>query len=291
MPDWEDLRHLASLAKAGSLSAAARALGVEHATVARRIAALEAETGLRLVDRRARRLLLTPEGERLAAIASRMEGEAQAADRLARAARGGIFGRVTISAPPALAAARFADALVTLQGEHPGLEIHVRGEKREAALDRREADIAVRLSRPEAGDLTILKIGEIAFCFCASAAYLEATAPPDWRFIAYGDGTMTDAAQTKRLKVFAAGRPIRFLANTSEMQLAAARAGGGIAILPDFQRAEAPELVVIDDGAEPLRRDIWLVVHADLRTSPAVRAVAEALKSALSGDHVKRQPR
>ncbi|HEY8906263.1 MAG TPA: LysR family transcriptional regulator [Rhodoferax sp.] len=89
MLDWENLRHLAALAKGGSLSAAARLLDVEHATVARRITALETALGVRVVDRRGRKLLLTAEGDRLATIAERMEREAMAAERLAVSASRG----------------------------------------------------------------------------------------------------------------------------------------------------------------------------------------------------------
>jgi DNA-binding transcriptional LysR family regulator len=281
MQDWENLRHLAALARGGSLSAAARELGVEHATVARRVGALEAETNIRIVDRRGRKLLLTPEGERLAAVARRMEREALAVERVAMAAREGVSGTVTVSAPPAFAAARLAGPMVRLQAEHPGLRIQILGEVREASLDHREADIAVRLNRPREADLRIVRLGEINFHFYASPAYLTATAAENWCFIAYGDGTMVDAPQSRRLREFAAGRPVSFLANTAELHLAAARAGGGVAILPDFLVADDPALMMVDDGAGPLRREIWLAVHADLRTAPAVRAVVDALKAAI----------
>jgi len=142
MIDWEDLRGFAALARHGTLSGAARALGVEHATIARRVAALEAGLGLRLVDRRGRKLMLTPEGLRVADSAGRMEAEALAAERIALAARAELSGRVTLSAPPALAAARLAAPLARLVERSPGLVIEVRGEKREALLDRREAAIS-----------------------------------------------------------------------------------------------------------------------------------------------------
>ena len=73
MADWEDLRHFVALAREGTLSAAARMLGVDHATVARRVAALEADTGLKLIDRRARSYQLTDDGKRIAATATPME--------------------------------------------------------------------------------------------------------------------------------------------------------------------------------------------------------------------------
>lgn len=281
MYDWENLRFLAVLARERSFSAAARKLGVEHATVSRRLTALEAECGLRLLDRRGKKVTLTADGERMAAVALRMEEEALGAARLASASHIGLTGSVTVSAPPALTAARLIGPLVRLRQQHPDLTIHVVGETRAASLDRREADVAVRLSRPEKGDLTISRIGEVTFHFYATERYLKATSPESWQFIAYGSGSMDDTPQSRRLKEFAAGRPVGFFASSLELHMVAAVENGGVAILPDFIAETEPRLVAIDEGREPLRRDVWLVTHRDLSHAPAVRAVMEALKAAV----------
>ena len=280
MLNWENLRYLGALAKGGSLSAAARLLDVEHATVARRISALETELGVRAVDRRGRKLLLTAEGERLATIAERMEREVMAAERLAVSSRHGIVGTVTLSAPPAYAAATLVAPLTRLQGEHPELTIEVIGEVRKASLERREADIAVRLDRPRDGSLSIVRLGTMTFNLYASPSYVAATDTANWTFIGYGDELMRDSPQSRHLQILKEGRPVRFLANTAEMQLSAARAGAGVAILPDFLAEADTGLVVISADIAPLKRDIWLVVHTDVRTAPAVRAVVDALKTA-----------
>jgi DNA-binding transcriptional LysR family regulator len=101
MFNWDDLRHFGVLAREGSLSSAARRLKVDHATVARRIASLEASLNLKLVDRRTRSYLLTPDGERIAAIAAQMEENAFSIDRAARAEQPGLVGEVTSKYPPA----------------------------------------------------------------------------------------------------------------------------------------------------------------------------------------------
>jgi DNA-binding transcriptional LysR family regulator len=280
MLDWENLRHLSALAKGGSLSAAARLLSVEHATVARRIAALEAELGVRVVDRRGRKLLLTAEGDRLAAIADRMEREAMAAERLAASSRQGVAGTVTLSAPPAYAAAALIEPLARLQREQPDLTIEMIGEVRKASLERREADLAVRLDRPRDGNLSIVRLGKIAFRLYASPQYLATTSPANWSFIGYGDELMRDTPQSRHLNLLREGRPMRFLTNTVEIQLSAARAGAGVALLPDFVVNNEAGLVLADDHTPALKREIWLVVHTDVRTAPAVRAVVDALKAA-----------
>jgi len=280
MLDWESLHYLAALAKAGTLSAAARQLRVEHATVSRRIASLEEDLGLRLLDRRGRKVLLTADGERVAAMALRMEDDALAAERLALSARTGLGGTVTLSVPPALAAARLMTSLVALQKTHPGLTLQVLGEHREAALHRREADIAVRLSRPTDGELTAMRLGEIVFHFYASRDYLASTPPERWSFVGYDD-SMADSPQMKRLRSYAGDRPIRFVANTSDLQLAAVRAGAGVGILPNFMAGNDPALSRLDETDQPIRREVWLVVHTDLKRSAAVRAVMEALTEGL----------
>lgn len=279
--DWENLRHVSAFAAHGSLAGAARALGVEHATVARRIAALEEHLRVKLVDRRGRRLSLTPDGERIAAILRTMEAESAAIERVAAGARAELSGEITISAPPSFAAARLVAPLVALRTRHPRLTLRLIGDSRSAALDRREADIAIRLSRPEAGDLTIMKLGVMTFRLYASAAYLEATAEADWTFIGY-DGAMARAPQQVRLYEIAAGRPVVLTASTAEIQLAAVRSGGGVAMLPEFLAEGDQTLRRVDAGEPAFHRDIWMAVHSDMKAAAGVRTVCETLKAAFA---------
>ncbi|WP_319005068.1 LysR family transcriptional regulator [Acuticoccus sediminis] len=279
--DWENLRHFRGFVATGSLSGAARALGVEHATVARRIAALEAQLALKLVDRRGRRLTLTPDGARIAALAKTMEADAAAISRAAAGSRSELSGEVTISAPPALAAARLVAPLAALRRQHPALAIRLIGEPRSAALALREADIAIRLSRPEAGELTIRKVGVMAFALYATRAYLDDTPEAAWTFIGY-DAPLEAAPQQVRLREIAGGRPIAFAASTAEIQFAAARAGAGVAMLPDFLAGDDPALVRVGTEADVFRRDIWLAVHSDMTSAATVRVAIDALGPALS---------
>ncbi|SON53797.1 Gcv operon activator [Hartmannibacter diazotrophicus] len=272
--DWDDLRHFSAFAGSGSLAAAARDLGVEHATVARRIASLEDRLGVKLIDRRGRRLVLTAEGERIAAIAERMATETRAIERLAGGARSDLSGTITISAPSAYATAVLAPKLAGLQRRHPALCIRLLGEARTASLERREADIAIRLSRPDRGDLTILKIGDMPFRLYASQAYVAETPEADWRFIG-SDGAMATSPQQAELERIAAGRASSFLSDQAEIQRALVIAGAGVAILPEFM--ETAGLVRIGQDTPLVTRDIWLVVHSDMRRAAAVRAVIDCL--------------
>jgi DNA-binding transcriptional LysR family regulator len=273
MPDWESLRHLASLARAGTMAGAARALKVEHATVSRRIASLESDLGLKLLDRRGRKIELTRHGRELVASLERMQGEADAIERLAAGKRATLAGDVTISAPPALGAAMLGPPLVELRTRHPGLMLHVVAETRQSALQRREADLAIRLTAPVDRDLRATKLGEVSFRLYACARYLAATPEEQWVFIGY-DESMDNAPQQLAMIRIAHERPIAMRANSAELQLSFAKEGGGVAMLPDFLAMGEPLVPV---GGDVLRREAWLVIHADMMGSGPVRAVADAV--------------
>ncbi len=276
--DWDDLRHFAAFVTAGSLSAAARSLRIEHATVARRIAALEARLGLKLVDRRGRRLVLTPDGERVAALAERMSHDVHAVERLAAGSRSDLIGEVTISAPAAYAAAVLAPKLAGLARRHPDLRIRLFGEARLASLERREADLAVRLSRPERGELTGARIGTVAFRFYADPAYLARVDPAEWRFIG-NEGPMASSPQQKALERLAHPDRFAIYADHVGIQASLAKAGAGIAMLPDFVAAGDEALVPVRLADRPLLREIWVVFHTDMKGAAPVRAVIESLRA------------
>ncbi|NYF33483.1 LysR family transcriptional regulator [Sphingopyxis sp. JAI108] len=282
MPDWEHLKHFAALATGGTLTAAARELGVDHATVARRIAALEQELGARLVDRRGRRLTLTLAGEQVAAMAAQMAAQAVAIERTASGERSEVAGQVTVSAPPAFAAAMLADPIVRLRDEHPDLLICILGETHYSSLSQREADIAIRFGRPTAGDITAVKVGVVIFHVYGRADYLVNTAVSDRSFIGY-DEALDAAPQQVALRRLAGETPLALRSNTIELQMALARAGGGVVLAPDFLAAPDPQLVRATDD-EIIRREVWLTFHTDLKGSAPVRAVANCLREALSRD-------
>jgi len=276
MRDWENLRHFVALAREGSLSAAARSLGVDHVTVARRVAALEADTGLKLVDRRARSYHLTDDGRRIAATAMPMEDAAFAVARAVQAARSGPRGEIAISAPPSLANALIAPQLARLRRQHPDIRITLIGEKRAASLGRREADVALRLSRPPEPGLIARKIGSFGFSLYGSPAYLKDTPRPAFSFIGY-DASMDGAPQEMWLKTVAADSAIVVRTSDLENQAAAARTGVGLAVLPHFLGDPDPGLRRYAITPAPPRRDVWLLVHRDLRRTPLVRAVMDFL--------------
>jgi DNA-binding transcriptional LysR family regulator len=272
MFDWEDLRHFTAFAQERSLSAAARQLNVDHATVARRVAALENALGLKLVERRPRAYYLTPDGERIAELGKRMEAESLAVQRTASAGQSTIAGDVAISAPPAMAAALIAPRLTELRSSHPALRIRLDGDTRNVSLARREADIVIRISRPTDQELVVRKLGTVRFSFYATQAYLAAHDGDARAYIAY-DASMDETPQQRWLQDQAGSAPIVLRSNDLAVQAAAAASGVGVAVLPDFMGAADARLTRLPDSGAVLEREVWIAVHSDLRPAPRIQVV------------------
>lgn len=275
MFDWDDLRHFTALIDDGSLSAAARSLRVEHATVARRIAALEECMGVKLVDRRRGRYVLTAEGERIANHARRMQAEAMDIERALRLGRDDADTELSVSAPPLLVTHVVAPHLPVLRQSHPRLRLRLIGETRNVSLTRGEADIVLRLTRPSDTTLVARRIGVITYKLYASKDYLAARPPDEFEFIAW-DESLDGAPHQVWLKAIAGERPTVLRSNDLAIQCAAVQAGVGVAALPTFV-GDAAGLERADPGDRLHTRDIWLAFHRDLRGSAAVAAVAAFL--------------
>jgi DNA-binding transcriptional LysR family regulator len=224
---------------------------------------------------------LTADGARIAALAARMEDEAFAVGRAARAAQSGISGEVSVSAPPSLAATLIAPRLGALRRRHPDIRLRLIGEKRSASLSRREADLALRLSRPTERRLVARKIGAIVFALYAAPAYLAEHASESFTFIAYDDA-LDDVPQQRWLKAIAGSRPIVLRTNDLATQRAAALDGVGVAALPRFLGDGEDGLRRLDLRVKPVTREVWLLVHHDLRRAPPVRAVMTFLAECLA---------
>lgn len=269
MLDWDDLRHFTALADAGTLSAAARRLRVEHATVARRVAALEAATGAKLVDRRSGRYVLTDAGQRVAQHARRMEDEAFALERALQGSRETVAGTVSVSAPPLFASMLLAPRLTDLRRRHPQLHLRLLGEARWASLSRGEADVVLRLGRPADPTLVVRLAGSLAYGLFAAPGYAEATPAADVAFIAF-DESLDHLPQQQMLLEEAGERPVVLRSNDLGIQMAAAQGGTGVVALPAFAAVQAGLVPV---SPRRLTRDLWLAYHQDLRGSAAVAAM------------------
>ncbi|WJM36662.1 LysR family transcriptional regulator [Pseudomonas aeruginosa] len=277
MFDWEDLRFFCSFAREGSLAAASRSLCVDHATVARRISSLEKSLNLKLVDRRQRSYLLTESGHRIAEMAGRISESAFAIERFAEVEQDTVEGEVIVTAPPAFVGTLIAPHVGKLNQSFPKLRLRLLATKEVKSLSRREADIAITLTRPHEQTSVVKRLGQLRFALCASAAYLANT--EDHVFIAY-DESVEDTPQHSWLRKQVNGRPCVFFSNDLRIQAIAAAGGAGVALLPDYLAKEYG-LVQAGLGGAALIQDIWLSVHEDVRHTRRIGAVLDFLTACI----------
>ncbi len=273
MFDWEDLRHFSAFTRSGSLSAAAKLLGVDHATVARRIAALEAALNLKLVDRRPRAYELTEHGRRIAELAEHMAQGSFAVEHFASAGQQAVEGEVVLSAPPALLGSIIARRLGELYRRYPQLRLQLVGSKSRASLARREADISVALARPSEPTLVASLLGHLDYRLYAAPEYLRCACAP--RYIGY-DASQAKSPQQQWLLEQTDNAPFALQSNDLRIQAQAAAGGIGIACLPAFM-AEEHGLESIGPAEQTMSIEIWLAVHEDVRNTPRIKAVTDFL--------------
>lgn len=280
MFDWEDLRHFIAVAQAGSVSGAARVLDVDHSTVSRRLAALEAALQTTLVERLPRASRLTVIGHEILARASEIETNAFAIERIARDARRDLQGKVIVSAPAVLATHILAQQVAAFRRLYPHLRLSVATQAHSASLSRREADIAVRLFRPTEDSYVARKLSTMPFGLYASPQYVFRDEPGRWGFIAY-DEQSEDMPHQRWLLATAGTRPVVCEVSDITSQLVAARTGIGVASLPCFIGDKDPDLVGLAFDGVPFEREVWLVLHPQMKSAPSIRAAADFIAGAI----------
>lgn len=278
--NWDDARHFLAAARAGQISAAARRLGVDHATVGRRISALEASLGARLLERRPSGCALTPAGERFLEVAERMESEWLRAQ--ARFAEGDMqmTGAVRVGAPDGFGTLFLAPRLGRFVSRHPGLTLQLVAAPRAFSLSRREADIAVTLERPQEGRLTARKLVDYTLGFYAARAYLDRAGTPaslddlaGHTLVTYVQDLLFTPALAFAPELYGP-RFRRFECASALAQGEAVRAGAGVGVLHDFVAAQDPAFLRVLPRTS-YERSYWLVTHADAHDLMRVRAVAD----------------
>jgi DNA-binding transcriptional LysR family regulator len=272
--DWSDLAFFLALARSGSLSAAAKRMGTNHSTVARRIENLERDLGVRLVDRLPHAYQLTSAGERVRDLGGAAETAIADIERYARGADRSPHGVVRISGPPHLMASLIAPSLTSLKRRNPELRIELAGEPRAVSLSRREADIALRMSRPSQKGLVARRLAVFHFGLYGTREYVARTAASECSYIGY-DESLEHVPQQRWISAMAGARPFALRTNDMASMLAAARGGLGLAVLAHAAARSDPALVQVKTSEPPPKRELWLLFHRDLGKSPAVRAVID----------------
>ena len=284
--DWERQRSFLAVISEGSLSAAARRIGVAQPTVRRRIEELEAEIGTPLFTRSPGGLLPTAQAQALAGHVRAMALAAEAFVRSASAEAREIAGRVRISASDVVAIEVLPPILAALTRRYPALVIELSPNNRNEDVLRREADVAVRMVPPQQEALIAQRIGAIQLGFHATADYLAVRGTPRSLDEAREHVLIGVEHDTPALRALQAlGLPIArddftFRSDSDLAQLAAIRAGVGIGIC-QVPIGVRDGLVRLLPDAVAFELETWVVCHEDLRGVARVRAVFDALVAGL----------
>lgn len=285
--DWDDVRMFLAVARTGQILAASKRLGVNHATLSRRVTTLEERLKTRLLVRRTNGCDLTAEGEIFLHAAERMETEMLRAQASVGHLDSAITGTVRIGAPDGFGVSFLAPRLGRLIARYPELRIQLVPVPRSFSLSQREADIAITLERPEQGRLVSSKLTDYTLGLYASKAYLEQAALPDSveaLKLHPRIGYVEDLIFTASLNF--SGEIMRswdaaFEISTAIGQTEAVRSGAGIGILHDYIARQFPELTRILPDVS-IKRAYWTTYHESARDLVRVRTVADFLQELVS---------
>ena len=246
----------------------------------RRLAAMEARTGARLLQRLPGRYALTSLGEAVLGNAERIEAEALAAERAITGRDVALAGTVRVTTVDTLAARIVAPALAELQRDHPAIVVELVPDTRSLSLSKREADIALRISRFTGNEVVARRVGALALGFYATPDWADKVGSSAARLVTVLD----DQAHLPEAEWLIRHFPeaaIGFRSNSREVMVWAARSGAGIAAIARYRGDEEAGLVRLKPEVPDLMRDIWMGVHADMRHMPRVRVVMDAIVGTL----------
>lgn len=274
--DWDLLRTFETVTRAGSVTAAARALGVSQSTVSRRLASLERRAGSPLFLRETP-LRLTERGEALAAAVEPMVSAALGA-RSALEDTPEMRGEVTLTTTGELVRWELVPRLPRLYRSHPGLRVRILADNRVSSLAAGEADVALRFARPERGELVARRLRAFSYAYFAAEG-LELRPDVPWVGLAGSLASIPEQCFAERAF---AGRPPRLSVEDVESLGLAVRAGIGVAILPRALAERiggvvevAPSAIGVRRAAQVPSRDLWMVVHRSKQRVPRVRALMD----------------
>jgi len=292
VPSWDDIRFFLAIHRAGSLTAAARPLGVTQPTCGRRLTALETSLGVRLFDRVPEGLRLTADGEALLEAATRMEDGARDVALRAQVRDRDLTGVVRIATTELFACTFLVGALAEVRESFPGIRVDLVLSNTESDLLRREADVAVRFlaegMRPTTGSLAVQRLGDEPFSlYGTDGALRRRGAPADPSELAGHDvvvytGRHPASAWCERAF---RGATVTLSAPSMQVTAAAIAAGLGLGVIPARAARLHPQLRALSPVVA--RGTGWLLLHPELRRAPRVRIVVDHLARLFRADRMK----
>jgi DNA-binding transcriptional LysR family regulator len=281
--EWDDLRYLLAVAAEGSLAGAARALGVNHTTVLRRVNAFEERLGLRLFERLATGYAPTAEGAQLIEAARLMEDTVASLERRLIGQDRKLSGTIRVTTTDTLVSSVLPGILADFRQKYPGVEIELAISNLVVSLSRRAADVALRPAENPSEALVGRRVSTIAFAIYAGPQYLAARGAADdltahdlsahtWVGV---DESLADTSIARWMRVALPKVEISLRANSLLTLRHAAAANLGLAALPCYLGDTANDLVRLHPPVDAMTTALWVVTHEDLRRSARVRAFTE----------------
>lgn len=280
--DWNDIRFFLTVARTHSLTKTAGQLNVSQSTVARRIEALESSLRVRLFVHHQTGYFLTDAGQDVLKQAEEMEVKALALESHLLGRDLQPAGTVRLATAGTLATYLIIPALPRFRTRFPDINLQLITGVNTVSISRHDADLALRLVRPEQQSLKIRKVGRMASALYGSKTYLEQHPAPDERPLAgrewiSWDNMYSYLPSAKWRNDTYPDVPSALVVTSVEAQIAAVNANLGLAVLPRFIAAQHRNMVEVIASENVFSEDLWLVSHADLAASARVRAVAEFL--------------
>jgi DNA-binding transcriptional LysR family regulator len=279
--DWDDLRAFLAMARAGRLTVAARQMGVDHSTLSRRIAALEHAIGVKLFDRRAVGFVLTPEGERLITEAEAMETLAIRIGAYDSRKTGGLTGAVRVGTPEGFGTYFLGPRLGGITAAHPELAIELVANPRIFSLSKREADLAIAMSRPVQGRVAAVKVVDYELGVYAAPDYVQRYGEIETkgdlerqRWIGYVEDLMWTSELDYLPQISPSLVPHIRISNVIS-QMEAVAGGVAIGVLPCFMARTRPTLVRILPVEIRLIRSYWLITHTETRDVARIKLLSD----------------
>jgi len=291
LSDWSLIQSFLAVAETGSLSAAARRLDRSQPTLGRQIQALEAELGVSLFDRHARGLKLSEVGAQLLPMAQQMRTAMSAIGLTAAGQSQQLEGSVRITASIFASHHLLPPILARIRAEESAIQLDLVATDTTENLLFREADIAVRMYRPEQMDIVTRYLGELPLCICAARSYLErAGRPAALHALLQHDLVGFDSNEQMILAMRERGWPVNRDSFATRCDLQSVyweliRAGCGIGFAQTWVAEKDPEVEILDFDVEIPTLPVWLAAPQAMRQTPRIRRVwdllADEIKAAL----------
>jgi DNA-binding transcriptional LysR family regulator len=277
--NWDDLRFFLAVARSGSVSGAARRLGVQHSTVSRRLSRFERQLGSRLLERRQGRYALTPSGERGMEASGRIEREVLGVDNAVLGTDTLLIGPLRVAALNNMATTVLMPMFAAFRRAHPQVELHVIVANVDVSLPQREADVAIRLTNTPAETLVGKRVVTVKSTVYGHRDYLarvrEEGGEPAWLGVDCCDFHRTWTRQ------LAGDSRHDFYSDDTQLTVAALREGLGVSILPCFMGDAEPELERWSEPDPVHDLGLWVLLHPDLKRTARVLAFRDHMVEAI----------